>query len=99
MEIKAVKDNDIIRVKIDGLLDLGNAMKLEQAFLSYAPQGKHFVLDFSAVEFISSAGIRALLTLYREVSAKDGSVTVENAQPQVREVMVETEFDQLFNMK
>ena len=82
MEIKGTLENGIINVILKGRLDMANAMTAEQYFLKYAESGKDFVLDFSGVEFIASAGIRALLTLYRTVSEKNGSVTIRNAQMQ-----------------
>ena len=78
---------------------MANAITAEQYFLKYAESGKDFVLDFSKVDFITSAGIRALLTLYRTVAEKEGSVTIKNPQPQVMEVLSETEFAELFSIK
>ena len=99
MEIKGRMQNGVIYVTLSGRLDTANAMTAEQHFLKYSESGSEFVLDFSGVEFITSAGIRALLTLYRTVAEKNGSVTIENAQPQVVEVLKETEFAELFNVK
>ena len=99
MEIKGSMENGVIRIKLDGRLDMANAMTAEQYFLKYAESGKDFVLDFSGVEFITSAGIRALLTLYRTVAEKDGSVTIEKPQPQVLEVLTETDFAELFHIQ
>ena len=99
MEIKGTLENGIITVILKGRLDMANAMTAEQYFLKYAESGKDFVLDFSGVEFIASAGIRALLTLYRTVAEQDGSVTIRDAQPQVLEVLNETEFAELFNIE
>ena len=99
MEIKGRMQNGVIYVTLSGRLDTANAMTAEQHFLKYAESGSKFVLDFFGVEYITSAGIRALLTLYRTVAEKNGSVTIENAQPQVVEVLKETEFAELFNVK
>jgi len=98
MEIKGTKENGIITVVIKGRLDMANAMTAEQYFLKYAESGNKFILDFMDVEFIASAGMRALLTLYRTVSATDGSVAIRNLQPQVRDVLEETDFIELFEI-
>lgn len=96
MDIKGSIDNGIITVVMNGRLDMQNAMQAEQHFLKYAESGKDFVLDFSGVDFIASAGVRALLTLYRSVEDRKGSVTIKSPQPQVLEVLQETEFSKLF---
>ena len=99
MEIKGSMQNGVIYVTLSGRLDTENSMIAEQHFLKYAESGSEFVLDFTGVEFITSAGIRALLTLYRAVAEKNGSVTIRNAQMQVVEVLEATEFAELFNVK
>lgn len=99
MEIKGSIKNDIITIVLKGRLDMAGAAEVEPAFLKYSEQGSKFLLDFTDVEFIASAGIRALLTLYRIVSERDGGiVTIANAQPQVLEVLKETDFAELFNI-
>ena len=99
MEIKGTMKDGIIYVTINGRLDMANALTAEQHFLKYAEHGNQFVLDFSGVEFITSAGIRALLTLYRTVAETEGSVTIRKPQAQVLEVLEETEFAELFNIE
>ena len=99
MEIKGQLKNGVIYVTLTGRLDFANAMTAEQAFLRYAESGSEFVLDFKGVELISSAGVRALLTLYRAVDGKGGSVTIENPQEAVVEVLTETGFAELFNLR
>ena len=99
MEIKGKMDQGVIRVTLAGRLDYQNAMTAEQAFLHYAESGSVFVLDFADVELVSSAGIRALLTLYRTVDEKGGSVTIEKAPGQVLDVLKETGFAELFHIR
>lgn len=98
MDIKGSIENGIISVELKGRMDMQNAMQAEQHFLKYAESGKDFVLDFSEVDFIASAGIRALLTLYRSVEDRKGTVTIKSPQPQVLEVLKETEFNKLFKI-
>ena len=99
MEIKAVKQNGIITVTLAGRLDMANALTAEQAFLKYSKSGNVFELEMSQVDFVSSAGVRALLTLYRIVTENNGSVTILNPTDQIMEVLEETDFDALFTIK
>ena len=99
MEIRGSIKNGIITLVLKGRMDMANAADAEQAFLKYSEEGSKFVLDFTDVEFIASAGIRALLTLYRTVCDREGGiVTIVKAQPQVLEVLNETDFAELFNI-
>lgn len=99
MEIKGSVQDGIINLVINGKLDMNNALTAEQYFLKYAESGNKFVLDFSDVVYITSAGIRALLTLYRAVSEIGGYVTIKNPQETVVEVLNETAFADLFNIE
>lgn len=99
MEIRGNIENGIVNLEIDGRLDLANAFTAEQHFLKYAENNSVFSIDMSKVDFITSAGVRALLTLYRTVSEKSGSVTLKGTQPQILEVLEETNFAELFTIE
>lgn len=77
---------------------MDGAYKAEQHFTKYAESGNIFVLDFENVEFLSSAGIRVLLSLYRLVSETGGSVTIKKPQPAVFDILEETDFAELFKI-
>jgi len=99
MEIKGTLENGVITVTLCGRLDYANAIVTEQSFLKYAERGSTFVLDLSGVDFIASAGMRALLSLYRTVQPKGGSVTILHPQSQVCSVLKEAGFQDLFIIK
>ena len=99
MNISGKKVDDKIMVTLEGRLDVNGSYIAEQHFLKYALSGNVFVLDFEKVELISSAGIRALLSLYRTVSDNGGSVTILKPQEMVYEVLKETNFLELFNIE
>ncbi|KPL49236.1 anti-sigma F factor antagonist [Xanthomonas axonopodis] len=44
------------------------------------------VLDLSALEYISSAGIRCIFKARKALAARQGKVLVSNPQPQIRKV-------------
>jgi anti-anti-sigma factor len=47
----------------------------------------HVVLDLKAVTYISSAGIRPLLSLVKAVREREGRLVLANVSPQVKEVL------------
>ena len=51
------------------------------------------ILDFSGVDYISSAGLRALMVVARQVRSGGGQVGMANLQPLVREVFSIARFD------
>lgn len=62
---------------------LDAATKLMEHCNSVTP----LVLDFSAVEYISSAGLRALTIISRKIKAKSGRLAIVGLQPMVTEIL------------
>ena len=50
------------------------------------------LVDFSGVEFVSSAGLRSVLALVKKVKAAQGALALCGVQPAVREVLEITGF-------
>lgn len=54
------------------------------------------VLDFSKVEYVSSAGLRILMLAARQVGAQSGAFAIAALQPLVREIFEIARFDMVF---
>jgi len=71
-----------------GRLDASTVGMVEIPFTgTVAASGKSAVLDLTGLEFLSSLGIRLLLSVTRVVSRRGGKVVMFGAQPMVAEVM------------
>jgi anti-anti-sigma factor len=57
-----------------------------------------FVIDFSAVKYISSAGLRALVVASKKAKESNGKIAIAALQPLVLEVFTISRFDVLFNV-
>lgn len=57
---------------------------------------KHIVLDCTALEFISSSGLRLFLTLRKATIAKGGDVTITGVSDEIKNVFTITGFYSLF---
>ena len=75
-------------VVLAGRLDANTQLSAE-AFLDelVASGASRFVLDCSGLEFLSSAGVRALLMLVKRVKPLGGAVSVSAARPHVRQLL------------
>lgn len=80
---------DVVRVHLRGELDLAVAAEvsswLEKALDEHA--GKDLEVDLSALDFLDSSGIRALLNAYRATTARGLAFRVVGATGGVREVL------------
>lgn len=80
-----------LNVSLNGRLDTVTAPQLE-AFLKEHLSGKTEVcLDFAALEYISSAGLRVLLSA-QKIMNKQGSMTISNVNSEIAEIFDITGF-------
>ena len=85
---------------LSGTIDAASVAQLEQAFTSALDGGcRYFVLDFSGIEYISSAGLRLLLKLRKAALSVGGSIKVAALRRDIREnVFDDLGFSQLIEV-
>ena len=97
MNIELEEMNGVMVATLYGELDGRTAPQVHEKLLALpAPDGRA-LLDMSGVSYISSAGLRALLMLYRQMAAKDGRVALVGLVENIRDVMVVTGFLEFFD--
>lgn len=82
-------------VAVSGRVDHSNAEALRAA-LQPALEGPVTVLDFSGLDYISSAGLRVLMLAAREARARKQALAICSLQPVVREIFAISRFDLVF---
>ncbi len=92
MTIKEVKGNGEITLELEGRVDTITAPELQQAILVAFQKEKKLILDFTNIEYISSAGLRALLIGEKTAKSKGGSMLITGASEAVKEVFNVTGF-------
>lgn len=60
---------------------------------------KEIVLDCSNLTYISSSGLRLLLTIRKETSTKGGKVIIEHINEEIKNVFLMTGFYNLFEIR
>ena len=69
---------------------------MEKILLDVARQFDTLVLDMEKLEYVSSAGLRALKKVYMELRQKHGTLCAKNVGKSVMEVLEITGFTRLF---
>jgi len=90
----------IINAVLSGRLDTTNAedfSKLIQPLMNGAKN--NIVMDCGDLEYISSSGLRMMLTLLKSVKQTEGSLKLLNMRPVIREVFDMTGFSKLFDIQ
>lgn len=98
MKLQITQTNDSILGHLIGRLDTAASAQFARDMQPLMDSAdKKVILDCEGLEFISSSGLRLLLSLRKETIAKGGSVTIRNVSPEVKQVFTITGFFSLFN--
>ena len=96
IEIKRIADATVI--ELVGRLDTTTAPALDKAINEDIGETKNLVLDFKGLEYISSAGLRVLLSAQKKMQ-KIGSMKVTNVCEEVMEVFEMTGFADILTIE
>lgn len=87
MECVSEKQGDVTIVKVNGRLDMSTSGDLDRECSRLIDQGEvRLFFDFEGLQFISSAGLRVILTTAKKVKPSAGSVAFYNLNGIVQEV-------------
>jgi anti-sigma B factor antagonist len=99
LEIKN-KSEQITHLALRGRLDTAGAGEVELKFTSHTvPRAKPLLLDMSEVTFLSSLGLRMLLTVAKALDRRGAKTVLLSPQPAVWEVLKLSGFDQLMPVR
>ncbi len=86
-------------VSLSGRLEAGSAQSFEDHITSLTGSGNRKILvDLSGLEYLSSAGLRSMLSLARILSSLDGKLAVCSAKGIVKEVFTISGFAAAMNL-
>jgi anti-sigma B factor antagonist len=96
MNIELEEMDGVTVATLFGELDGRTAPLVQEKLLALPEPNGKALLDMSGVSYISSAGLRALLMLYRQMAANDGRVALVGLVENIKDVMVVTGFLEFF---
>jgi len=100
MDLQTRIENNAIVVTISGRLDAVTAPEYEKRIRELIDSGNnYFVVDFEQLDYISSAGLRALLLMAKLLKEKGGKVCLANVKGNVRSVFDMSGFTTIFKME
>ena len=91
MTIEIKTGAEATTIEVAGRLDTTTAPKLDKIISEDINDVKHLILDIKGVSYISSAGLRVLLSAQKKMQ-KIGSMKVKNVCTEVMEVFEMTGF-------
>ncbi len=98
MDIKKTKNDTTLTLAIQGRIDTTTAPQLEAELRSDIDGVTELYLDFTGVEYISSAGLRVLLSTQKLMS-RQGKMVLSHVNESVMEVFEVTGFSDILTIE
>ncbi|MCF6179313.1 MAG: STAS domain-containing protein [Geopsychrobacter sp.] len=100
MQLKTEEIGDIVQIVVEEeRMDAHNSGTFKEQMLALFDEGKcKLIVDLSAVRFVDSSGLGALVSGFKNASARDGSLKLCGLQPQVRSMFELTRLHRVFEI-
>ena len=98
MTINKNQEGTRLEIAIEGRLDTMTAPSLEEEVKNSIEGIKELVFDFKDLAYVSSAGLRVLLSAQKTMN-KQGNMTIKNANEEVMEIFEVTGFIDILNIE
>jgi anti-sigma B factor antagonist len=92
MEIEVSTHGGAVVAALVGEIDSSTAPKAQEELVPLIGEGKDLILDMTRLTFLSSAGLRILLLLYRQAEANNRKVALAGPSENVKDTMEITGF-------
>jgi anti-anti-sigma factor len=90
-------DPETAIVALRGRLDTSSAQALDEKLIEVTAAGARFaIIDLAGLDYVSSAGLRVLLTNGKRLATLRGRLVLHSTQHSVREVLDLSGFSSLF---
>ncbi len=98
MVITKTKDGTSLTLVLEGRLDTTTAPQLESELRSSIDGIDKLFLDFASLEYLSSAGLRILLSAQKTMN-KQGSMVIRNVNEDVMDIFTITGFSDILTIE
>jgi len=99
MEFTKTENEKEIILNFVGRVDTTNAGEFEETILKEIKTDMQTVADFSGIDYISSAGLRALLSSHKQAMKCGGTFIVRHVNSDVMEVLDITGFSSILTVE
>lgn len=99
MDVQITNIDDVTVIAIEGELDGKTAPVAQGEVLPMVQPGCKLLIDMSKVPYMSSAGLRMMLLIYRQVSGNDGQSILVGLSEEIRDTMEVTGFLDYFETR
>ena len=98
LNINQSSEEKTVVLALEGRLDTTTAPELEAVIQEVLPDTTELILDFEALEYISSAGLRVLLSTEKKLNGK-GEMKIRKANETILEIFEVTGFSEILTIE
>lgn len=99
MEINCTNENGKLIIALEGRLDTVTSQDLMNKVPLENRKGLDIVFDFTNLQYISSAGLRVLITFKKDADATGNSLLIKNPNEVIKEIFKVTGFDKILKVE
>jgi anti-sigma B factor antagonist len=98
MTITKNRNGNVLNIALEGRLDTVTAPELEKCFKEALPGVTELVMDFEKLDYISSAGLRVLLSAQKTMN-RQGSMKLIHVSESIMEILEVTGFSDILTIE
>ena len=96
MDVSTERQDGVLSARVGGRIDGSNVAEFEEAIRTVIEESdRAVIMDFEALSYISSAGLRAILLTAKSLSNRDTKFMLCSLSGQIREVFEISGFDKI----
>lgn len=99
MIITKIQGEGGVTLRIEGRVDTNTSPQLQKAILEAFRKTGQLTLDLEKVDYISSAGLRALLIGQKTAASKRGKMELCHVSPAVKDILDCVGFSQILTLR
>lgn len=97
--ISEEKKGDVLYLSLAGRLDAVNAPDFEKAIITLLDSGENrLVLDFDKIQYLSSGGMRSLLSISKRVGELSGKMVICRINNPILDILKLAGFDHILSL-
>ena len=99
MEITINKNDSKMEVAVSGRLDTITSQEFSEKLFDNLSGVDELVLDFSSLRYLSSSGLRVILSCQKKINSVKGTMVVKNVNDLIMEIFDATGFSDILTIE
>jgi anti-sigma B factor antagonist len=99
MKVTKIVNDDNITLQVAERVDTTTAPQLQYEIDKVTDETNKLVLDFKDLIYVSSAGLRVLLSAHKTMLKKEGSLVITNVSEDILEIFEVTGFSDILTIE